>query len=190
MSMATLQVGAPGAPTNGVAVERDWTEDLVRMYNDVALCREELAARRPAPPTLDGTLFAHVELSEYAEAARLRPNRTYVRNNERHFDERRELAQTGEMIFTALWTIYTEPRTQDAGAVLIGSIAYRLGIALVAWGKGQRHLADNALARAAEDWRDLALLVGEEPERLIADELARIRGKFAPAAVEAGEVQG
>lgn len=191
MSMATLQVGAPGAPTNGV-VERDWAQDLVYMYSDVALCREELAARRPAPTTLDSALFALTELAEYAEASRLRVNGDYIRNNARQFDARRELAQTGEMILTALWQIDTEPRTQDAGAVMIGSIAYRLGMALVAWGKGQRHVADNALARAAEDWRDLALLVGEDPERLIADELARIRGKFAPAAVGlgVGEVQG
>lgn len=186
MSMATLQVGAPGAPTNGV-VERDWAQDLVYMYSDVALCREELAARRPAPTTLDSALFALTELAEYAEASRLRVNGDYIRNNARQFDARRELAQTGEMVLTALWAIDTEPRIQDAGAVMIGSIAYRLGMALVAWGKGQRHVADNALARAAEDWRDLALLVGEDPERLIADELARIRAKFAPAAVGVGE---
>lgn len=181
-----MQVGAPGAPTNGiagVAVDRDWTDGLLRMYNDVALCREELAGARPAPTTLDSALFALTELAEYAEASRLRVNGDYIRNNARQFDARRELAQTGEMILTALWQIDTEPRTQDAGAVMIGSIAYRLGIALVAWGKGQRQVADSALSLAAEEWRNLALLVGEEPERLIADELARIRGKFAPAPV-------
>jgi hypothetical protein len=46
-----MQVGAPGAPTNGiagVAVDRDWTDGLLRMYNDVALCREELAGARPS----------------------------------------------------------------------------------------------------------------------------------------------
>ena len=192
MSEATLQVGAPGALTTGVRVDLGWTDDLLRMYGDVAVCREELAERRPVPPTLDNTLFAFTELGEYAEAARLRPNGAYIRNNERQFDARRELAQTGEMILTAIWTIDTEPRIQDAGAVMIGSIAYRLGMALVAWGKGQRNLADSSLARAAEDWRDLALLVGEEPERLIADELTRIRGKFAPAPVGLfdGEAQG
>ena len=191
MSEAMLQVGAPGAPTTGIRMDLGWTDDLLGMYADVALCREELADRRPAPTTLDNMLFAFTELAEYAEAARLRTNGAYIRNNERQFDARRELAQTGEMIFTAIWTVDTEPRIQDAGAVMIGSIAYRLGIALVAWGKGQRNLADSSLARAAEDWRDLARLVGEEPEKLIADELTRIRGKFAPAPVGLldGEVQ-
>lgn len=192
MSEVTMQVGAPGAWTTGIRVERDWTADMVSMYGDVALCREELAARRPAPSTLDSTLFALTELAEYAEAARLRVNDNYVRNNERQFDPRRELAQTGEMILTAIWMVDTEERTQDAGAVMIGKIAYHLGIALISWGKGQRHLADNALGQAAEDWRDLALLVGEDPRRLITDELGRIRAKFAPAPVGLfdGEAQG
>lgn len=183
MSEVTMQVGAPGAWSTGVAVDRDWAPDLVSMYGDVALCREELTARRPAPTTLDCTLFALTELAEYAEASRLRVNGNYVRNNERQFDARRELAQTGEMIFTALWRIDTEPRAEDAGAMLIGYIAYRLGMALVAWGKGQRHGAEHALVAAAEYWKELALLVGEEPQALITDELGRIRAKFAPAPV-------
>ena len=119
-------------------------------------------------------------------------NENYIRNNQRQFDARRELAQTGEMILTALWRIDTEPRTQDAGAVVIGYMAYRLGMALVAWGKGQRNVAECALVAAAEYWKELALLVGEDPQALITDELGRIRAKFAPAPVGLfdGEAQG
>ena len=184
MTNTTMQVGAPGALTTGlVAVDRDLTDDMMRMYGDVVLCREELAERRPAPTTLDSTLFALTELAEYAEASRLRVNENYIRNNQRQFDARRELAQTGEMILTALWRIDTEPRAEDAGAVLIGYMAYRLGMALVAWGKGQRNGAERALVGAAEYWEELALLVGENPQALITDELGRIRAKF-------GAVQG
>lgn len=192
MSDATFQVSAHGALTCTRTMYSEWTADMVRMFGDVALCREELTARRPAPTTLDSTLFALTELAEYAEASRLRVNDNYIRNNERQFDPRRELAQTGEMLFTALWRIETEECTQDAGAVMIGKIAYHVGIALIGLGRGQRHLADNALEQATKDWRDLALLVGEEPEKLIADELGRIRAKFAPAPVGLfdEEVQG
>ena len=157
-------------------------EEILRMYNDVALCREELADKRPAPSTLDNILFAMTELAEYAEAARLRTNPDYVRNNERQFDARRELAQTGEMIFTALWTIDTEERIQDAGGIVIGQLAFHLAVALMAWSRGQRNLANNTLELAATDWRRLALLVGEQPEQLLTDELARIRSKFSNVA--------
>ena len=91
-----------------------WTDDLLGMYADVALCREELADRRPAPTTLDNMLFAFTELAEYAEAARLRTNGAYIRNNERQFDARRELAQTGEMILTAVsYTHLTLPTNRE-----------------------------------------------------------------------------
>jgi hypothetical protein len=182
----TMVVGAGAehcacAPTT-VAMTHGWTDAVLAMYADVALCREELAARRPAPTTLDSTLFALTELAEYAEAARLRVNPEYVRNNTRQFDARRELAQTGEMIFTALWMLDTEERIQDAGGVLIGSVAYQLALALVAWSRGQRNMADHALGQAASAWVQLAQHVGEEPAQLLREELARIRGKF-------GEVQ-
>lgn len=163
-----------------------WTndEELLRMYGDVALCRMELEGKRPAPPTLDNILFAMTEMAEYAEAARLRPNPEYARNNERQFDARRELAQVGEMIFTAMWTIDTEDRIQDAGGAMIGQATYHLAVALMAWSRGNRNLADSALNLAAEDWRNLALLVGEQPQDLITGELNRIRGKFADVAAQ------
>lgn len=170
-SMADL-VGAP------VALSHGWTDAVLAMYADVALCREELAERRPAPTTLDSALFALTELAEYAEAARLRVNSDYIRNNARQFDARRELAQTGEMIFTALWMLDTEERIQDAGGVLIGSIAYYLALGLVWWSRGQRNTADHALGQAATAWSELAEYVGEQPAQLLSDELARIRAKF------------
>ena len=148
-------------------------------FADVALCREELAAQRPAPTTLDSALFALTELAEYIEAARLRVNDTYIRNNARQFDARRELAQTGEMILSALWRIDTEPRITDAGAILVGDVAVNLALSLLAWGSGQRGLTETHLRNAAECWRDLALHVGEQPDALIADEVARLRVKFA-----------
>lgn len=155
------------------------SREILLMYDDVALCREELASKRPAPSTLDNILFAMTELSEYAEAARLRTNPDYVRNNDRQFDARRELAQTGEMIFTALWTIDTEEPIRDAGGIAIGQLAFHLAVALMAWSRGQRLRAKTTLNLAATDWRRLALLVGEQPEQLLADELTRIRGKFS-----------
>ena len=163
-----------------------WTDDeeLLRMYGDVALCRMDLEGKRPAPTTLDNILFALTEMAEYAEAARLRPNPGYARNNERKFDARRELAQVGEMIFTAIWTIDTEERIQDAGGAMIGQTTYHLAVALMAWSRGQRSLADSALDLAAKDWRNLALLVGEQPQELITGELNRIRGKFADVATK------
>ena len=169
-----------------------WTDDeeLLRIYGDVALCRTELAGKRPAPPTLDNILFAMTEMGEYSEAARLRPNTQYVRNNERQFDARRELAQVGEMIFTAIWTIDTEERIQDAGGAMIGQVTYHLAVALMSWSRGQRSLADSALELAAKDWRDLALLVGEQPQELIAGELNRIRGKFTDVAAQEPPQEG
>lgn len=171
-----IEVDAPGALT--VEPEYDWSDEMVRIYADVVRCRWSVAERRPAPTTLDSMLFAMTELAEYTEAERLRSNPRYVRNNERQFDARRELAQAGEMLFTALWMMDEEKPVGDAGSVLIGRVAYYLGLALVSWGKGKWNASTHALTRAAAAWVDLATHVGEDPEALIGDELARIRAKF------------
>ena len=175
-----IEVGAPGAPT--VPATNGWTQEMERIYADVALCREDLAERRPVPSCIDSMVFALTELAEYCEAERLRSNPRYVRNNDRHFDARRELAQTGEMLFTALYMLERVEPVADAGGVLIGRVAYYLGLALVSWGREKVSATDHALSKAARAWTDLAEHVGEDPERLIGDELARIRAKFGGAA--------
>lgn len=171
-----IEVGAPGAPT--VPPTHGWTEEMKILYDDVALCRLDLAERRPAPTTIDSMIFALTELAEYCEAERLRSNPRYVRNNDRHFDARRELAQTGEMLFTALYMLVREEPTADAGGVLIGRVAYYLGLALVSWGRAKGNATDHALGKAAAAWVDLADHVGEDPQQLIGDELTRIYAKF------------
>lgn len=144
----------------------------------VGACREELAGVRPLPTTLDSILFAMTELAEYVEAARLRPNRQYIRNNERQYDERRELAQVGEMIATAMWVMDTEPTSKDAGAVLVSRLACTLSYALYAWGQGKRSAAYGSLEAALTVWAQLAEYVDEDPAALIEAETARLRGKF------------
>lgn len=144
----------------------------------VGACREELAGVRPLPTTLDSILFAMTELAEYVEAARLRPNRQYIRNNERQYDERRELAQVGEMIATAMWVMDTEPTSKDAGAVLVSRLACTLSYALYAWGQGKRSAAYGSLEAALAVWAQLCGFVDEDPAALIETETARLRGKF------------
>ena len=171
-----IEVGAPGAPT--VEPAYGWPDEMVRIYADVVRCRWSVAERRPAPTALDSMLFALTEVAEYTEAERLRSNPRYVRNHEREFDARRELAQAGEMLFTALWMMDEEKPVGDAGSVLIGRVAYYLGLALVSWGKKHANASNHALTRAAAAWMDLATHVGEDPQALIGEELERIRGKF------------
>lgn len=144
----------------------------------VGACREELAAVRPVPTALDSILFAMTELAEYVEAARLRPNAQYIRNNERQFDERRELAQVGEMIATAMWVMDTEPTGKDAGGILVGRLAGAIAYALGMWARGRRAAAWLSLEAALATWGELCSFVGEDPAALIEAETARLRGKF------------
>lgn len=144
----------------------------------VGACREELAAVRPVPTALDSILFAMTELAEYVEAARLRPNAQYIRNNERVFDERRELAQVGEMIATAMWVMDTEPTSKDAGGILVGRLAGAIAYALGMWARGRRAAAWLSLEAALATWGELCVHVGEDPAALIEAETARLRGKY------------
>lgn len=144
----------------------------------VGACREELAAVRPVPTALDSILFAMTELAEYVEAARLRPNAQYIRNNERQFDERRELAQVGEMIATAMWVMDTEPTSKDAGGILVGRLAGAIAYALGMWARGRRAAAWLSLEAALATWGELCSFVGEDRAALIEAETARLRGKF------------
>jgi hypothetical protein len=144
----------------------------------VGACREELAGVRPLPTTLDSILFAMTELAEYVEAARLRPNAQYIRNNERQFDERRELAQVGEMLATAMWVMDTEPTSKDAGGVLVSRLACTISYALYMWSQGKRSAAWGSLETALTIWAELAEYVDEDPAALIEAETARLRGKF------------
>lgn len=146
----------------------------------VGACREELAAVRPVPTALDSILFAMTELAEYVEAARLRPNAQYIRNNERVFDERRELAQVGEMLATAMWVMDTEPTSKDAGGILVGRLAGAIAYALGMWARGRRAAAWLSLEAALATWGELCGFVGEDPAALIEAETARLRGKFGP----------
>jgi hypothetical protein len=184
------QVGAPGAPTTNddelypeecTVPGPNATLDI--LFRAVADCREDLVDRRPAPNTLDCLLFAMTELAEYVEASRLRTNGRYVRNNERHFDPQRELAQVGEMLLSALWQLPQEPRSQDAGGALIGVLAMSIGQALLAQGRGERSIAERATERATNMWIALCGYTGEDAEALLRTELGRIRAKF-------GEVGG
>lgn len=144
----------------------------------VGACREELAAVRPVPTALDSILFAMTELAEYVEAARLRPNAQYIRNNERQFDERRELAQVGEMLATAMWVMDTEPTSKDAGGILVGRLAGAIAYALGMWSQGKRSAAWASLETALTIWAELCGFVDEDPVILIQAETARLRGKF------------
>jgi len=153
-------------------------DDLEQLIDFVAAHRTATQDARPFPGAADSLAFAATEGAEYIDAL-LRVNPTYLRNNAKAPDAKRELAQTGYMIASAIVRLQGGDEARpDARMVQMAGVLSTIATAMRALSDGKPAIAYNYATTALAQWCMLAARLGHDPAGLLAAEAAAINVKY------------
>jgi len=179
--MTTLDDELQDAIERGELEPNTWDGRLDTLVEIVRVSRERTAGVFPLPTVDDCIDFAITEAAEYIDALK-RENATYKRNNDKEHSTRKEWAQCGYMICSAIIQIDTShldaldwepyiPVTEGNMYVVITRLCdVRTGLAF----------EENPTIDALDHWQAFAVKCGYDPADLLRETCAAFEAKHLP----------